>query len=127
MVQALHEKGIVHRDLKPQNVLLTNSQRGKVSDMGLSKQLVMHQSSFDSLGCSGSSGWQAPEQVLLRDGRTARQTKVRTAQHLPVALEWQYCVTSDCGNSPPDQGACLSALACAFGMAVRCVTSDSLW
>lgn len=62
-MQALHAKGIVHRDIKPQNVLLTASNRAKVSDMGLSKTIEPHMSSFDSLGGSGSSGWQAPEQI----------------------------------------------------------------
>ena len=90
-MQALHEKGIVHRDLKPQNVLLTDSLRAKVSDMGLSKQLVMHQSSFDSHGCSGSSGWQAPEQILLRDGETARQTRAMDVFSLACVLF--YCFT----------------------------------
>lgn len=62
-VQALHEKGIVHRDLKPQNVLLTAGGQAKVSDMGLSKTLPQHVSSFVSNGGFGSSGWQAPEQI----------------------------------------------------------------
>jgi serine/threonine protein kinase len=62
-LQALHQKGIVHRDLKPQNVLLTDGNRAKVADMGLSKMLGPHTSSFDSLGGAGSSGWQAPEQI----------------------------------------------------------------
>lgn len=39
-VAALHSRGIVHRDLKPQNVLLTESCSAKLSDMGLSKQLL---------------------------------------------------------------------------------------
>jgi len=47
---ALHTRQIVHRDLKPHNVLLTESGRAKLSDMGLSKQLVSEQSSFESHG-----------------------------------------------------------------------------
>lgn len=53
---ALHERSIVHRDLKPHNVLLTESGRAKLSDMGLSKQLVAEQSSFES---HGSGMWSA--------------------------------------------------------------------
>lgn len=53
---ALHERGIVHRDLKPHNVLLTDSGRAKLSDMGLSKQLVAEQSSFESHGTGGIRG-----------------------------------------------------------------------
>lgn len=52
---ALHARGIVHRDLKPHNVLLTESGRAKLSDMGLSKQLLSEQSSFESHG-SGAVG-----------------------------------------------------------------------
>jgi serine/threonine protein kinase len=37
-------------DLKPHNVLLTEAGRAKLSDMGLSKQLVAEQSSFESHG-----------------------------------------------------------------------------
>jgi serine/threonine-protein kinase/endoribonuclease IRE1 len=47
---ALHGRGIVHRDLKPHNVLITDAGRAKLSDMGLSKQLVPEQSSFESGG-----------------------------------------------------------------------------
>lgn len=47
---ALHARAIVHRDLKPHNVLITDSCRAKLSDMGLSKQLVPEQSSFESHG-----------------------------------------------------------------------------
>lgn len=38
----LHELGIIHRDLKPQNVLIIGERSlcGKLSDMGISKQLV---------------------------------------------------------------------------------------
>lgn len=42
--------------------------------MGLSKRLVPEQISFESVGSGGSSGWQAPEQLISRSGGTARQT-----------------------------------------------------
>ncbi|CAN8271260.1 unnamed protein product [Cochlearia groenlandica] len=69
----LHELGIVHRDLKPQNVLITEKMTlsAKLSDMGISKRLSKDMSSLGHLatGC-GSSGWQAPEQLL--QGRQTR-------------------------------------------------------
>ena len=48
--------------------------RAKLSDMGLSKRLVPEQVSFESVGSGGSSGWQAPEQLIGRSGGSARQT-----------------------------------------------------
>lgn len=69
----LHELGIVHRDLKPQNVLIVKERSisAKISDMGISKHLAGDMSALtkNSTG-SGSSGWQAPEQ--LRDERQTR-------------------------------------------------------
>ncbi|CAH8361758.1 unnamed protein product [Eruca vesicaria subsp. sativa] len=69
----LHELGIVHRDLKPQNVLISKgmTMSAKLSDMGISKRLTGDMSSLGhfATGC-GSSGWQAPEQLL--QGRQTR-------------------------------------------------------
>ncbi|KAF2310247.1 hypothetical protein GH714_007401 [Hevea brasiliensis] len=63
----LHELGIIHRDLKPQNVLIINDKSfcAKLSDMGISKRLVGDMSSLTQHPTGyGSSGWQAPEQLL---------------------------------------------------------------
>lgn len=69
----LHELGIIHRDLKPHNVLISSGKSlcAKLADMGISKRL---HSGMSSLGHhvtgNGSSGWQAPEQLL--HGRQTR-------------------------------------------------------
>lgn len=88
---ALHARAIVHRDLKPHNVLITDSGRAKLSDMGLSKQLVAEQSSFESHGAGGSSGWQAPEQLIARSGGAARQT--RSMDIFSLGCVMYYCLT----------------------------------
>ncbi|KAF8405570.1 hypothetical protein HHK36_010477 [Tetracentron sinense] len=69
----LHELGIVHRDLKPQNVLIIKEKSicAKLSDMGISKRLLKDMSSLGhNVTGYGSSGWQAPEQLL--QGRQTR-------------------------------------------------------
>ncbi|CAJ1930690.1 unnamed protein product [Sphenostylis stenocarpa] len=69
----LHELGIIHRDLKPQNVLIIEERSlcAKLSDMGISKRLLEDMTSLGHsvTGC-GSSGWQAPEQLV--QGRQTR-------------------------------------------------------
>ncbi|MFS8016730.1 putative protein kinase IRE1 family [Helianthus anomalus] len=69
----LHDLGIIHRDLKPHNVLIVKGKRlsCKLSDMGISKRLVADVSSLGPHATgSGSSGWQAPEQLC--HGRQTR-------------------------------------------------------
>ncbi|PIA31956.1 hypothetical protein AQUCO_04700077v1 [Aquilegia coerulea] len=85
----LHDLGIIHRDLKPQNILIIGEKFlcAKLSDMGISKRLLEDKS---SLGCHptgyGSSGWQAPEQLLHK-----RQTRAVDLFSLGCVLF--YCIT----------------------------------
>ncbi|XP_038723014.1 serine/threonine-protein kinase/endoribonuclease IRE1a-like isoform X2 [Tripterygium wilfordii] len=86
----LHELGIIHRDLKPPNVLIIKERSllAKLSDMGISKRLVGDMSSlgYHATGC-GSSGWQAPEQLLH-----GRQTRAVDMFSLGCVLF--YCITA---------------------------------
>ncbi|XP_004287715.1 PREDICTED: uncharacterized protein LOC101295745 [Fragaria vesca subsp. vesca] len=85
----LHELGIIHRDLKPQNVLLIkeSSLCAKLSDMGISKRLIGDMSSLGHYATgSGSSGWQAPEQLLH-----GRQTRAVDLFSLGCVLF--FCIT----------------------------------
>ncbi|KAK7250757.1 hypothetical protein RIF29_33413 [Crotalaria pallida] len=69
----LHDLGIIHRDLKPQNVLIIEGKSlcAKLSDMGISKRLLEDMSSLaHNVTGGGSSGWQAPEQLV--QGRQTR-------------------------------------------------------
>ncbi|KAJ0445550.1 putative protein kinase IRE1 family [Helianthus annuus] len=90
----LHELGIIHRDLKPHNVLIVKEKVlcGKLSDMGISRRLVGDMSSLGHHATgSGSSGWQAPEQLLL-----GRQTRAVDLFSLGCVLF--FCIT--CGRHP---------------------------
>ncbi|XVF18161.1 hypothetical protein REPUB_Repub10bG0188500 [Reevesia pubescens] len=85
----LHDLGIIHRDLKPQNVLIIKEKTvcAKLSDMGISKRLLEDRSSLGhcASGC-GSSGWQAPEQLLH-----GRQTRAIDLFSLGCVLF--FCIT----------------------------------
>ncbi|KAG7026700.1 Serine/threonine-protein kinase/endoribonuclease IRE1a, partial [Cucurbita argyrosperma subsp. argyrosperma] len=82
----LHELGIIHRDLKPQNVLIIKKKSicAKLSDMGISKHLSADMSSLGHR--CGSSGWQAPEQLLQ-----GRQTRAVDLFSLGCVLF--FCIT----------------------------------
>ncbi|KAJ4967257.1 hypothetical protein NE237_019106 [Protea cynaroides] len=85
----LHELGIIHRDLKPHNVLIIKGRSfcAKLSDMGISRRLLGDMSSLahNATG-SGSSGWQAPEQLL-----NGRQTRAVDLFSLGCVLF--FCIT----------------------------------
>ncbi|KAF4377676.1 hypothetical protein G4B88_006956 [Cannabis sativa] len=92
----LHQLGIIHRDLKPQNVLIVNeiSLCAKLSDMGISKRLDGNMSSLAphatgkiAYPSCGSSGWQAPEQLLQEQ----RQTRAVDLFSLGCVLF--FCIT----------------------------------
>eukprot|EP00063_Salmo_salar_P083667 XP_014058502.1 PREDICTED: serine/threonine-protein kinase/endoribonuclease IRE1-like isoform X1 [Salmo salar] len=61
----LHSHKIVHRDVKPHNILLkdhSGSVTVKISDFGMSKQLVDGRQSYSMRsGALGTMGWNAPE------------------------------------------------------------------
>ncbi|KAK7481782.1 hypothetical protein BaRGS_00026929 [Batillaria attramentaria] len=58
----LHNRGIVHRDLKPDNILLTESDVVKLTDVGLAKRVIDIAGSL-----AGTPVYMAPE-VLLQHG-----------------------------------------------------------
>ncbi|XP_022740110.1 serine/threonine-protein kinase/endoribonuclease IRE1a isoform X2 [Durio zibethinus] len=87
----LHDLGIIHRDLKPQNVLIIKEKTvcAKLSDMGISKRLLEDRSSlglYATVAGCGSSGWQAPEQLLH-----GRQTRAVDLFSLGCVLF--FCIT----------------------------------
>lgn len=52
----LHDNNIVHRDIKPHNILINRLMNVKLSDMGLSKQLLEEEQSYHT-EIKGSLGW----------------------------------------------------------------------
>lgn len=85
----LHDLGIVHRDLKPRNVLISSGRisRAKLSDMGISKRLVGDASTLDTQTTGlGSSGWQAPEQLL-------NQRQTRSVDLFSLGCVLFFCVS----------------------------------
>ncbi len=64
---AIHAQGIVHRDLKPENVLVTDSQRVCIMDLGVAR-LVDGTSGLTAPGhFAGSVHYAAPEQFRHED------------------------------------------------------------
>ena len=57
----LHSQGVEHRDLKALNVLLTDDDRCKVSDFGLSKCEELRTAATSTMGQAGTPAFMAPE------------------------------------------------------------------
>ena len=75
---AAQEQGIVHHDLKPENIMLTPKGQVKILDFGVARKLqpqeettISQASGGGRSGISGTSGYMAPEVLLLKksDGR----------------------------------------------------------
>ncbi|MCG8648671.1 MAG: protein kinase, partial [Pirellulales bacterium] len=75
-IEFAHQNGILHRDLKPSNVIVDRSDRPRVTDFGLAKQLHLSSSSTTATlaGIAGSPSYMAPEQV--RDEELSEATDV---------------------------------------------------
>ena len=61
-LDAAHEEGMVHRDVKPQNVLVTESGHGYLSDLGLMRQ-TGEERLTEAGQYVGSIDYMAPEQL----------------------------------------------------------------
>ena len=41
-IKKIHDKNLIHRDLKPENLFISNDNRIKIGDFGISKQLDLN-------------------------------------------------------------------------------------
>src|SRR5574341_1255286 len=64
-LEAAHAQGIIHRDLKSQNVILNESGRLKIIDLGLARTTQLEGMTATGL-IMGTPEYMSPEQVLGR-------------------------------------------------------------
>ncbi len=94
-IEYAHRIGLLHLDLKPSNVLVDARGEPLVADFGLARRLD-DGGGFTANVVSGTPGFMAPEQVLIREHRLTAATDVYA---IGAILYW--CVT---GVSPHGEG-----------------------
>lgn len=68
----LHKKKVIHRDLKPANILLTLDKQIKITDFGISTQLINMESTRKS--CVGTPYYLSPEVIKVGDSSDTTAT-----------------------------------------------------
>jgi serine/threonine protein kinase len=71
----IHEQGIIHRDIKPENIFIHTrgkSQRIKLMDFGIVRELRTARDSNEHRNFLGSDGFSPPEQIVGDEEVTAR-------------------------------------------------------
>lgn len=81
----LHEQHIIHRDFKTDNILLKNHKINrnqtrfiaKITDFGLSTQLLPGETTYTTDRCQGTPGWLAPESCIPDEEKKAYVTTAK--------------------------------------------------
>uniref|UniRef100_A0A7S3CRH9 non-specific serine/threonine protein kinase n=1 Tax=Strombidium rassoulzadegani TaxID=1082188 RepID=A0A7S3CRH9_9SPIT len=98
-IKYLHENNIVHRDIKPNNILLNRLLRVKISDLGLSKQLMKEMESYHTEAIKGGIGWQPSEVILNEKDYVYKNThKTQKVDIFSLGCVFYYLISV--GNHP---------------------------
>ncbi|WP_369640660.1 serine/threonine-protein kinase, partial [Nocardia sp. JMUB6875] len=70
-LEAVHAAGVVHRDIKPSNVLVTDNDRAKLGDFGISRTVYADETLTGTGAFAGTLGFMAPEMAAEQCEPTA--------------------------------------------------------
>ncbi|MEV6773551.1 serine/threonine-protein kinase [Nocardia sp. NPDC051030] len=70
-LEAVHAAGVVHRDIKPSNVLVTDNDRAKLGDFGISRTVYADETLTGTGSFAGTLGYMAPEMAAEQGEPTA--------------------------------------------------------
>lgn len=143
----VHEQSILHRDLKPHNILVDSSGRVKITDFGVSRDLMSSVTRFTGQhDLVGTPTYMSPEQLLsqhadlrsdiyalglilyeLAAGRPLFSGKVRDGIGLQQRVADRIPHVKDVNARVPDELADVIMRAVAFKAEERYQTAQELW
>ena len=101
-LERLHFAGVIHRDIKPYNMMITNDDRVKIIDFGLSR--VRGEESLAIPGMQvGSPYYAAPEQMVAPEKADGRADLFSTAVLMYRMLTGKLVELVDGAITPPSQ------------------------